>query len=188
MKKLLPIIALLVLSACNPITVGDSVSNMSRVPYINHSPQHKINAADGRGAYNGGVNGESGTGLQAIQTEVANVPVGGWLVVQIGGNNMHFTANQRAWFIMQVVGVVPDNKCLAWVTPYVAFQQPAVDAWAASVVQYVPNQPCHAVIRWDLAVAANPGLLADFAHPNAAGKEVLACLIATATGTAVNCT
>ena len=188
MKRLILLVAaLFALSACNPIVVGDSISNMSRSNITTHSTNAKVNAADGRGAYNAGANGQPGTGLQAIQTETANVPVGGWLVVEIGSNNMDFNADQRAWFIMQVVGVVPDNKCLAWVTPYLAFQQGQTDAWAASILQYVPNQPCNAIIRWDLTIAAHPEYLFDFAHPNEVGREVLACLIGQATNTATAC-
>jgi lysophospholipase L1-like esterase len=192
MKKLIALAAAAVaafsLSACNPVIIGDSVSNMTRTQYAAHMPNVLVDAADGRGAYNAGVNGQTGTGLQAIQNQLANVGVNEWMVVQLGGNNLSFTQAQRRTFINQVLAAVPNDRCLAWVYPYALFNDAANAGWAADLDLLLPHQPCHSSIRWDLIGAFyHTTYFADFVHPNAAGKELLACMIAINTGTAVGC-
>lgn len=192
MKKLIAftaaVIAVITLSGCNPVIVGDSISNMTRTQYAAHMPNVLVDAADGRGAYNAGVNGQPGTGLEAINAVLPNVGPNEWLVVQLGANNINFTQAQRRTFINQVLAAVPNDRCLAWVYPYVAFQSAGNTGWAADLDLLLPNQPCHSKIRWDLIGAFyGATYFADFVHPNAAGKEFLACMIATNTGTAVGC-
>jgi len=192
MKKILALTAALAavfsLSACNPVIIGDSVSNMTRTQYAAHMPNVLVDAADGRGAYNAGVNGQAGTGLQAINTQLAQVQPGEWMVVQLGGNNLSFTQTQRRTFINQVLAAVPNDRCLAWVYPYALFNDAAVTGWAADLDLLLPNQPCHSSIRWDLIGAFyHDTYFYDFVHPNAAGKELLACMVAISTGTAVGC-
>jgi hypothetical protein len=145
-------------------------------------PSSKVNAADGRGAYNGGVNGDPGPGLEAIRAEVVNVDSGGWMVVELGSNNISMPSPNRIWFITEVANAVPNDRCIAWVTPYVAMQEANVSGWVTDLQATLPLQPCHVIVRWDLAAAAHPEYLADFVHPNDLGKAALLDLIATSIG------
>ena len=147
-----------------------------------HFSGSKVNAADGRGAYNGGVNGQTGTGLQAVTAEAPNVDLGGWMVVELGSNNIGFASNERIWFIMQVVNAVSNDRCIAWVVPWVAFQDTNAQAWGADLDAWLPNQPCYAVIHWEDVAPLHPEWFLDLVHPNEAGKEALACMIGTAIG------
>jgi len=183
-KSIIVLFGLTFMTGCNSVFVGDSIMNMSRPNVAAHFPNSKVNAADGRGAYNGGVNGQPGTGMEAIAAEVASVDPGKWMIIELGSNNISFDAGQRAWFIVSALSTVPNDRCVAWVAPFVAFNQVQVDAWAASLLQYVilANQPCSTVVRWDLMAAAHPEYMADFTHPNEIGKEALVCLIGSSIG------
>lgn len=183
-KLIIPLIVMLFpLAACNPVAVGDSIMNSMRTEMSSlFGSNSKVNAADGRGAYNAGVNGDPGTGLQAIQNEVNNVEAGGWLIVELGSNNLSFTHDQRVWFIMQVVNIVPDNKCIAWVVPWGAFNDVPAQAWGDDLDAWLPNQPCYTVIHWEDIAPYHPEWFDDFVHPNALGRGWLTCIIGQAIG------
>lgn len=175
-------------TGCTPVIVGDSISNMSRTPFAAAMPNVLVDAADGRGAYNPGVNGQAGTGLEAIAHNIQFVEPGGWLVVELGSNNIDFTHEQRMQFIKEVTDLVPDGMCLAWVTPYV-MSLPAFGVfhdnagWMNDITEGIRAQTCNTVIYWNLVAEANPEYLQDFVHPNALGQQALAFFIGIATST-----
>lgn len=185
MKRLavLLLAAIPVLAACNPVMVGDSIFDMMRSEATSRFPDSKVNASPGRGAYNPGYGADPGTGLQAIQTELPNVTrPGGWLVVELGSNNLTFAQHERIWFIMQVVGLVPDDICIAWVVPWGVFNDVPAQAWGADLDQWLRNQPCYKVIHWEDVAPAHPEWFYDGVHPSAAGKQAMLCMIGQAIG------
>lgn len=184
MNRILCVVGLMVvLSGCQGVFVGDSIFNSMRSHLDNRTDNTMTDAADGRGPYTAGINGDPGTGLQAILGRVNNVDVGGWMVVELGSNAFHWNAAQRTQFITEVLGAVPNDRCLAWVTPYNVFDPVGTQNWASSIVALITpaNQPCSAVVRWDQLAAGQPWFT-DGVHLNAVGKEYMACYVAEVIG------
>ena len=176
-----PPIGMIALSACNPIIIGDSISNQTRPNFTNNPygvahPNGKVNASDGRGAYNGGYNGESGSGADAVWAEVGNVDSGGWMIVELGTNDIYFGMNPQTFrqFVADVVTTLPNDRCLGWVIPYDPARQTASAAFETVIREEITNQPCRGLIEWDEYVKANSSLVqSDGIHPTATGRQTL---------------
>ncbi len=178
MKKILALVMFLLLgaTACNPVIVGDSIADMTRAEFSQAMPLSLTDASPGRGAYNGGWGGQPRTGLEAIKHNIQFVDDGGWMIVELGSNNMDWAYGAKTTFVAQVVAAVPDDICLGWVVPYSDYYGTDF-RWAEAIYQEIQAQPCWDVIRWDLAVQFDPSLTYDWVHPSQKGKEVLAFLI-----------
>lgn len=171
-------LAVVVLSGCNAVMIGDSIFNMSRAELGGF-----VDASDGRGADNAGLNGDPLTGRQAIASLAPTVSVNGWLVIHLGTNDARSAETTAAFrgFVQDTIARLPDDRCLAWVVPYNP-QFPERSAQIESALRdEIVEQQCHALIEWGPWVHANPALTVDGIHPTDEGKQVLAAMIATAT-------
>lgn len=91
------------------------------------------------------------------------------------------TDEQWRRFVGNVVALLPDDKCLVFVAPYFSAavdleRHEIVAARAAVLREEIAKQPCHTVIPWDEAAAADPSLVKpapDGQHPTAAGATWL---------------
>ncbi len=171
-------LAVVTLSGCNAVMIGDSIFNMSRKELGGF-----VDASDGRGADNAGLNGNPLSGRQAIASLAPAVSENGWLVINLGTNDARSrkTADAFRSFVRNTVSRLKNDRCLAWVVPYNP-QFPERSAQIESALRdEIVAQPCHALIEWGPWVHANPALTVDGIHPTAEGKQVLAEMIAAAT-------
>lgn len=171
-------LAVIALSGCNAVMIGDSIFNMSRKELGGF-----VDASDGRGADNAGLNGDPLTGRQAIASLSPAVSPKGWLVIDLGTNDARLrkTADAFRSFVRKTVAHLKNDRCLAWVVPYNP-QFPERSAQIESALRAeIVAQPCHALVEWGPWVHANPALTVDGIHPTSEGKQVLAAMIAAAT-------
>lgn len=175
---LVGVVALFSLSACNPLIIGDSISYLSDTEYKAAMPNVMVNAVPGRTVEGG---------LAPIQENLQYLDEGGWLVVELGANNIDAPHAERMRLIKQVTDQVPDDVCLAWVTPYVMSFPGILEhdnaGWMTDITEGIKAQPCHTVVYWNLVAEGNPQYMQDFVHPNEAGQQALAFFIAIATDT-----
>lgn len=170
--------AAMVLSGCNTVMIGDSIFNMSRTELGG-----AVDASDGRGAHNAGLNGQPLSGDEAVDVLAPTVFPSGWLVVGLGTNDARTDLDAQAFesFVKSTVARLPDDRCLAWVIPYnpgFPEQSAAIDV---VIREQIRPKPCHTFVEWGAAVRARPDLVSDGIHPNSAGRAVLADMIKAAT-------
>jgi lysophospholipase L1-like esterase len=175
---LLPALAAFVLTGCNTVMIGDSIFNMSRTELGG-----AVDASDGRGAYNAGLNGQILSGEQAVEALAPTVLPSGWLVIGLGTNDARTasTSDEFEAFVRATVDLLADDRCLAWVIPYNPGFQTQSTAIEAAIREHIVDQPCHALIDWGDTVRAHPELAPDGIHPNSQGREILARMIRAAT-------
>ncbi|MEI7617445.1 MAG: SGNH/GDSL hydrolase family protein [Actinomycetota bacterium] len=171
-------LAVLALSGCNTVMIGDSIFNMSRSELGGF-----VDAADGRGADNAGLNGNPLTGREAIASLAPAVSANGWLVIDLGTNDARSTETTDAFrgFVRETVEGLADDRCLAWVVPYNPHFPENSAQIESALRDEIVAQPCHALIEWGPLVHADPSLTVDGIHPTADGKQELAAMIAAAT-------
>lgn len=171
------------------VLIGDSIIHNARQFY----PVGIVNAHNGRGSVIAGYGpsdqyvsgwGDYGTGVEAVVELVDAVAPGGWLVMEIGTNDIYSgvpVEDYRA-FVAGTVEALPDDRCLAWVIPWVPGQADRNVAFEAVLREEVPVQECSALVDWGAVAEVSPQLLSDGIHPNDAGATVLSTLIYSAIG------
>jgi hypothetical protein len=165
---------LLLLSGCSSWLVGDSISYNSRAALT--GVDIALDADPGRGAYTRGMSHDN-TGWQMIQAHLADVAPGQWLVVEIGTNDLARPEAEWVRFVNDVVALVPDSVCLAWVTPFDPAYPVQAAKYEALVNSVLAAQPCRGTIQWDDVARARPDLTVDGYHPTAKGSQVYACMV-----------
>lgn len=177
-----------------PVTVaivGDSILHIARDAF----PVGHVNAQVGRssqlwdpenGPYDP-ANGQPGNGYTAVADVIPLIEPGGWLVVELGTNDAR-SDGTNPWiprietdtfgqFVADTAAMLPDDRCLAWVIPWVPDQPDRSVQIAAEIRDHIVDQPCHTVIDWASTVQARPGLVPDGVHPDPIGSVVLAGMI-----------
>ncbi len=167
--------AMALLSGCNWI-VGNSVVWLAQPSIERDIPNVNVDADPGRGAYTVGLAGKP-SGWDTIVARVPEIGAGEWLVVEIGTNDL--TRPEAEWrtFIQAVVNLLPDDRCLAWITPAHPMYPDAAARYESMLNAVLPGQPCSRLVQWDDALRRDPTLSADGLHPNDAGIAVITCLI-----------
>lgn len=167
------------------VIIGDSVLNFSR----RHFDRGIIDAQSGRSAfatdygdessYSAGW-GEPGTAEMAVGRLLPSVAADGWLVIEIATNDARRgtpTEEFTGW-VRSVAARLPDDRCLAWVTPSPLWMPEEAAALTAAIRSGVRDQPCYAVVEWGAAVAADHTLVVeDGVHPTEMGSERFAQLV-----------
>lgn len=156
--------------------IGDSLISRTMPSY--HYGQ--IRASGGRGAYIPGADGQ--TARQVADTIIPTILPGGWLVMEIGINDIAqgVSAAEFATFVTDVVYDLPNDRCLAWVLPWGIEYQGVARSYVAPITSALRLQPCHALIGW---VPNQTGMrVSDGVHLTAAGGDRLAAMIYAATG------
>lgn len=171
-------LAIFALSGCDTVMIGDSIFNMSRAELGGF-----VDASDGRGADNAGLNGNPLTGRQAVASLAPAVSENGWLVINLGTNDARSrkTADAFRSFVRNTVARLKNDRCLAWVVPYNPQFPERSEQIESALRAEIVAQPCHALIEWGPWVQANPALTVDGIHPTTEGKQALAAMIAAAT-------
>lgn len=167
--------ALFALSGCNNWVVGDSIAFMSG-RYIAANRTTNLDADPLRGAYQKGLAGRP-DGWSSVLARIPSIPKDGWLVVELGTNDLLRPPAEWATFIRDVVAKLPDDRCLAWVTPYHPDRAPQAAQYEALLNTLLVAQPCRRLIHWDDVVRQHPELADDGYHPNDKGARALACMI-----------
>ena len=169
-------------SGCSPIFIGDSLFNTTRDDLLQEFPDGSVNASNGRQLSLAGIHGQKGSGLEAIRAEVVNLNEGEWVVLVFGNNDMnHLSDSERKDAIREVTGAVPDDICLAWVTPHNIFMRQESADWRRDLVSILEDeQPCSTVVRWDVVLENTHTLTYDGNHPTPPNRRIYVCLIAEA--------
>ena len=162
------------------IVIGDSLT--SRTLAMTPSPwtYGQIRASGGRGA---GIPGSDGaTGRQVVETWAPQVIPGGWLVVELGINDIAqgVTPEAFAEFVVSTADLLPDDRCLGWVLPWGRDYVTGARAYAAAITAAIDAQPCHAVVGWVPTVTG--WRTSDGVHLTPAGGQVLAASVYAAVG------
>lgn len=176
----------LALSACTPNVIGDSIiwNNKTEFAQKVSDPNGYTDASRGRSAYKPGIDSDK-SGWDVVKTLAPGVDVNGWLVVEIGTNDAYelaLNANYAATFtkfVKDTVALLPNDRCLAWVTPWWGPLPAQSDQITAIIRANITAQPCNAVVEWANAVRSNQDLYLtpDHIHPNAAGNKLLIDMI-----------
>ena len=188
-------VALLVLPAGPPaaavepttypvVIVGDSIIDRTRAAY---SSKYLIDAAAGRGLGFPGVS-DPGlpadvSGIEAVRRSIPLIEPGGWLVVELGTNDISQQVTTGLFLAqMQVVtDLLPDDRCLVWVLPWRERRYDRALVYQSLIGQGVREQPCWRLVAWSAVNRQIPALFqADGIHPTEAGGLVLAAMIRTA--------
>lgn len=151
--------------------VGDSLISRTTSSY----DYGQIRASGGRGANIPGSNGQ--TGQQVVAEMIPTIIPGGWLVVELGINDIAQGVPAAAFgeWVVSVAEGLPDDRCLAWVLPWGRDWVAGAQQYAAAITAAIGAQPCHAVIGW---VPTEPGYrTSDGTHLTPAGGDVLADMI-----------
>jgi len=160
------------------VMAGDSITRLARdhtYQAANNSSFY-IDAEAARGPNNVGVDNNRTTN-EVIDLLTPYIDVGEWLIVQEDGGN-ETTETYRA-FVDRTVAALPDDRCLAWMTPYNTAYVERDAAFTAEIRAGIQAQPCYAIIEWAEVVSVNPtAYLADGLHPNPAGAVLFASLVA----------
>jgi hypothetical protein len=165
-RALLAVLAISAVSGCHR-GVGDSVFALiaSRMPHI------EMDASPGRSP-EGSLNGAT-TGYQAVQQAIPEIDPGEWLVMEDdAATAAPTTLEEWADYVAYTVDMLPDDRCLLWVTPF-NDSDAHTDAKAQTVRDLVPTQPCSYVLDWHAAVRAQPWFVVDGVHPDQAGQDWL---------------
>jgi hypothetical protein len=161
------------------VVVGDSITALTR-PFFTENESY-IDGEAARGPTNTGVSNNL-TANETIDRLAPLVPSGGWLVVQEAGDHPAETVQSYRAFVDRTAAVLPDDRCLAWVTPFDTAHVERDAAYTAEIREGITAQPCHVVVEWADAVDDDPGAwLADGLHPNPNGAHLLASMIEGAT-------
>jgi lysophospholipase L1-like esterase len=167
---------LFLFSGCTNWIVGDSITFLAEQRLEGSNPSTEVDADAGRGAHLVGLGGMP-DGWAAVLQRLPQVAARQWLVVELGTNDLDRPATEWSSFVTAVVGRLPDDRCLAWVTPYQPMKAKAAAAYEKIVRTALLRQPCRAVIHWDDAARTHPELTKDGYHPNARGVAALTCMI-----------
>ena len=182
MKRVIKVLAFLcfpwIMSGCNMIMVGDSITWTSKGLFEAVTDDSYADGIGGRGPDHRGQAGGP-TIREAIVALAPHLNAGGWLVVQDDGERMDYWS--QAAYMMDVSNLVPDDRCIAWIAPH-DFLKPEVTVEVAQAVRdFAYLQPCNAVVPWDEAVLEDPSLLGDGIHPTPEAVAVLVELVLEAT-------
>ena len=167
---------LLLLSGCTNWIVGDSITFIAEQQLEGSNPSTQVDADAGRGAHLVGLGGLP-DGWAAVLQRLPQVSAGQWLVVELGTNDLDRPAAEWSTFVTAVAQRLPNDRCLAWVTPYHPMKVAQAAAYEKIVRLALLRQPCRAVIHWDDAARAHPELTKDGYHPNTKGAAALTCMI-----------
>lgn len=143
MKKLIILttaVVSILFTGCTPVFVGDSVLWQSSAAIDEVFDDDHTDAVIGRGPESVGFG--TTTLRQAIIDRLPLVNSGGWLVIQEAGDHVVTDA-----FVQWVVGYVPDDICIAWITPHNHGDVDVTDSVRA-IRDNITAQPCVRVIDW----------------------------------------
>lgn len=156
--------------------IGDSLISRTMGAY----DYGQIRASGNRGANIPGSDGQ--TGQEVVAAMIPTIVAGGWLVVELGINDIAQGVPAEAFgaWVVSVTEQLPDDRCLAWVLPWGRNWQVGAVQYAAAITGAIGAQPCHAVIGW---VPTEAGYrVSDGTHLTPAGGDVLASMIYAAVG------
>jgi hypothetical protein len=156
-------------TACNPVYIGDSLMYQISGLLEARSDDELVDSNIGRGPDSTGLGTTSLR--QAIRDRIGLTEPGEWLVVQEAGDHEITPA-----FVQWVVDTVPDNVCLAWVTPHDNPNR-TVAADVAAIQNGITGQPCNRVIDWHLVDTS--ALTYDGLHLTEAGIALYADMVAS---------
>ena len=167
--------ALFALSGCNNWVVGDSIAFMSGRYIVANKTTH-LDADPLRGAHQKGLAGLP-DGWTSVLARIPDVPKDSWLVVELGTNDLALPPAEWEQFIKDVVAKLPNDRCLAWVTPYHPERPTEAAQYETLLNKLLVAQPCRRLIHWDDVARLHPELTNDGYHPNDKGAKALACMI-----------
>ena len=168
------------------VGTGDSILFLVAMSGQLQSADRWIDTEAGRQAYVKGLDNRYST-AQMLPILLAKSQPGGWVVVQ---DDTAGTSAEWQKVIHNYVEKIPNDRCILAVLPVVARtgvwdlispEQSVVNARITRIE--VNRQPCHAYVRWDLAVNNHPEYVtADGKHPTDLGMAWLAAAIDNAVG------
>lgn len=171
-----------VLTACNPVIAGDSIMFGAQVHGATSAlPNAYIDADPGRSIRGVGL-GTGRNGIQAIGNVLPRLQPGGWLVLELGTNDLPSDPAGYRTRIADMLSVVPPPVCVGLVT--VANWSSAEAVWRSvtwndQLRQVARTRSCYRIIDWWENTRGRPQVLApDLVHPNAQGEKELATMIA----------
>lgn len=178
----LPLSAQASVSQVEVVISGDSISRLSEANLMGNG--RIVDAEDGRNAYQRGMSNRMSSN-EAMQFLIPMVQPGGTFVFQDNGAGA--TPEQWTQLLRGIVSRLPDDRCLlgvlpVWVAPGTPAQIADAGLKAGIMVTEFAVQPCHDWVRWNQAVAANPGLVYDGQHPTVAGSTWLGDQVTLRTG------
>lgn len=171
----------------NPVIVGDSIVMGAQLHgAMNVMPYAFIDADAGRSVRGGGFS-TGRNAVQAISTALPHLQLGGWLVLEIGTNDLPSDPALYRAKIVDLTSGVPASTCVAFVTvanwSTVDMQARSV-AWNDNVRQVARLRTCYRIIDWwentrlrTYQVFHQPDGSNDGVHPNAWGERELAAMI-----------
>lgn len=166
----------------NPVIVGDSIVMGAQLHgAMNVMPYAFIDADAGRSIRGGGV-ATGRNGVQAISTALPHLQAGGWLVLELGTNDLPSDPALYRAKIVDMLGGVPADVCVAfatvanWSTPE---RQGNAVAWNDNLKSVARLRSCYRIIDWweNTRGRTYQTLQADLVHPNAWGERELAAMI-----------
>lgn len=173
------------------VVVGDSILAVDLASY--DRPGWFADLADGRQPFYG--NDGASSNWDAVDLGVALIAPGGCLVFQ--DNGLPLGDDEWARLLTHIVRVLPDDRCLVFVTTYSSqtgqftlepFPHMIAMSHTRIMVELIAAQPCHALVRWDIAVVADPLLVGpDGTHPSPAGSAWLLDGVLTALSASASC-
>lgn len=170
MKKILVLataVVSILFTGCTPVFVGDSVLWQSSAAIDQVFDDEHVDAVIGRGPESVGFGSTSLR--QAIIDRLPLLTSGDTLVIQEAGDHVITDA-----FVQWVAAYVPDDICIAWITPH---DHGDVDVLASvqAIRENITVQPCVRIIDW---YSVDTTLLTtDELHLNEAGVEAFVDLI-----------
>jgi len=160
----------------SPVVVGDSVTvGLQTEGFLNVlGPNRDVDAVIGRGIQTTGKGHE--TGLSAVRRLAPLTRKGGWVIVELGTNDVMGYPDPHP-LVRAVLGAIPADRCVAWVTVWNAKRMGASDVWNGVVRGELAKRSCSKVLDWHAAVARDRSLVGgDGIHPTTKGKRTLSGL------------
>ena len=166
----------------NPVIVGDSIVMGAQLHgAMNVMPYAFIDADAGRSVNGPGfVTGRNG--VDSIPIALSHLQPGGWLVLELGTNDLPEDMALYYSTIADLVKPIPPGVCVAfvtvadWSTPE---RQLNSLAWNDQIRQAARRRSCYRIIDWweNTRLRTGQVLQADLVHPNAWGERELAAMI-----------
>jgi lysophospholipase L1-like esterase len=166
----------------NPVIVGDSIVMGAQLHgAMNVMPYAFIDADAGRSIRGGGIS-TGRNGVMAISTALPHLQAGGWLVLELGTNDLPSDPALYRAKIVDMTSGVPAETCVAFVTVAVWSTQDGINrslAWNDNLKSVARLRTCYRIIDWWENTRLRTGqiLQPDLVHPNPQGERELATMI-----------
>jgi lysophospholipase L1-like esterase len=166
----------------NPAIVGDSIVMGAQLDgEMNRMPDAYIDADAGR-SVNGGGFATGRNAVDSIPLALSHLTPGGWLVLEIGTNDLPMDPALYRSTIADLVKPIPSGVCVAfvtvanWSTPE---RQGNSVAWNDAIRETARRRSCYRIIDWweNTRLRTYQVLKADLVHPNSWGEKELAAMI-----------